>query len=183
VLNTKADRSDWAVLDVRLRRGEALEVADNTGQAVPVLSSPVPAGSVRLSFAQFARVGYATYRARRRPPWGAGPPGRPAARPVAAGWECVPAPRSPTTTSRSPPTRPGRRLSRVSATYLRVPEGEVGNELLATPSTPTIPARRKDLAPAAARAAGAFGVGGQSLSARPSQRLVVEGALLSLPRW
>ena len=70
VLNTQAwDRSDLAVLDVPApAAGEALEVADNTGQAVPVLVEPSPLpGSVRLSFRaqDVPGVGYATYRARR----------------------------------------------------------------------------------------------------------------------
>ncbi len=117
VLNTQAwDRSDLAVLDVPApAAGEALEVADNTGQAVPVLVEPSPLpGSVRLSFRaqDVPGVGYATYRLAAgpplRPPGPPGPPGRPAARPVAApGGKRCPAPRSPTTTSRSPPTPPG----------------------------------------------------------------------------
>ncbi len=138
VVNTQAwDRSDLAVLDTPApAAGEAIEVADGTGKAVPVLVEPSPVpGSVRLSFwaQDVPGVGYATYRARRRPAAGTTGAGGGAL----SGWVAVPGTEiaNERLEIEADPARGGG-LSRVTdrtSGFQLVPEGEVGNELLVYP--------------------------------------------------
>ena len=185
VVNTLAwDRSEVAVLDTPApAAGEALEVADSAGQAVPVLVEPSPVpGSVRLSFRaqDVPGVGYATFQVRRQPtPEATGSGGG------SSGWEAL----SGTEIANehleivADPARGGG-LSRVAdrtSGFQLVPEGDVGNELLVYPEYANHPRFGEGpwhllpLGPPARSGSEAATVRAERSAL--GQRLVVEGAL------
>ena len=132
VVNTLGwDRSDLAVTDVPVPpAGRVLEVADEGGRAIPVLSEPGSlTGSLRLSFLSenVPGVGYRTYRFRHRE----------AETAETFGWVEVPG-YEIANEHLGVAADPGRggALSRITdrvSGFELLPDGEIGNELLVYP--------------------------------------------------